>query len=186
MSDLKLVGLCGSLRKESTNRLLMQEAARRFAPASFIEGNLRLPLFDQDIQNDQGIPDAVQELSDQISAADAVVLATPEYNKGVSGAMKNALDWISRTKNAPWKDKPIAVISASSGMQGGARAHSMLRTLMLPFNPRLVPGPEVMLGQAASQFDENGHLTSETGIKLLSELMDKLRAEAELQNRLAA
>lgn len=178
MTDLNLVGLCGSLRKASTNRMLLKEAARLFDPASFAEGDLNLPIYNGDIENGPGIPAEVQALSDLVSGADAVILATPEYNKGTSGAMKNALDWISRTKNAPWKDKPIVVISASSGMQGGARAHSMLRTLMLPFNPLLIPGPEVMLGQSAQQFDENGKLTNERGLTLLSELMDKLRAEA--------
>ncbi|MGY9049718.1 hypothetical protein P775_01850 [Puniceibacterium antarcticum] len=178
MSDMKLVGLCGSLRKASTNRMLMNEAARIFGPASFAEGDLNLPIFNEDIQNGPGIPAEVQALSALIGGADAVILATPEYNKGTSGAMKNALDWISRTKNAPWKDKPVAVVSASSGAQGGARAHSMLRTMMLPFSPILIPGPEVMLGQSGQQFDEEGRLTSEMGVKLLGELMGKLRAEA--------
>ncbi|WP_146590462.1 NADPH-dependent FMN reductase [Puniceibacterium confluentis] len=178
MSELNLVGLCGSLRKASTNRMLLNEAARLFDAAAFTEADLNLPLFSQDIENGPGIPPEVQALSDLIGSADAVILATPEYNKGTSGVMKNALDWISRTKNAPWRDKPIAVISASSGMQGGARAHSMLRTLMLPFRPRLVPGPEVMLGQSGQQFDGEGRLTSEMGLKLLTELMDELRREA--------
>ncbi|SNR38488.1 NADPH-dependent FMN reductase [Puniceibacterium sediminis] len=178
MPDLKLVGLCGSMRKASTNRMLLNEAARLFGPASYTEGDLNLPLYNGDIENGPGIPAEVQALSDLIGGADAVILTTPEYNKGVSGVLKNALDWISRTKNAPWKDKPIAVISAAAGTQGGARANSMLRTLMLPFNPLLIPGPEVMLGQSAQQFDAQGRLTSEMGVKLLTELTGKLRAEA--------
>ena len=92
MTDLTLVGICGSLRTKSTNRLLMHEAARRFAPATFIDGDIRFPLFDQDIQDNDGIPAEVQLLSDQIKAADAVIVITPEYNKGISGALKNALD----------------------------------------------------------------------------------------------
>lgn len=178
MSDLKLVGLCGSLRKGSTNRMLMREAARIFAPASFVEGDIDLPLYNGDIEEASGVPTAVQALSDLIGSADAVIVLTPEYNKGISGALKNALDWVSRTKNAPWKGKPVAVLSAAGGMQGGARAHSMARTLLLPFNPRLIAGPEVMVGQSAQQFDENGTLTNEVGVKLVTELMDNLRAEA--------
>ncbi len=183
MSDLKLVGLCGSLRKASTNLMLLKEAGRIFDAARFDIGDIDFPLFNEDVQNESGIPASVQALSDRIAAADAVILATPEYNKGTSGAMKNALDWISRTSSAPWRHKPVAVISASAGMQGGARGHSMLRTLLLPFHPRLVAMPEVMVGQAAKQFDENGTLTNEMGLKLLTELMDELRTEAVRMRR---
>ncbi len=177
MSELKLVGLCGSLRKASTNRMLLNEAARIFDPARFEEADIDFPLYNEDIEKGPGIPASVQAVSDMIASADAVILATPEYNKGTSGAMKNALDWISRTEGNPWRDKPVAVISASSGAQGGARGHSMLRTLLLPFRPRLVPGPEVMVGQSSKQFDEDGKMTNEMGVKLVTELMDELHKE---------
>lgn len=178
MPDLKLVGLCGSLRKASTNLMLLKEAGRIFDPASFVIGDIDFPVFNEDIQNGSGIPAKVQAVADQIAAADAVILCTPEYNKGTSGAMKNALDWISRTEGNCWKDKPVAVMSASAGVQGGARGHSMLRTLVLPFSPRLVPGPEVMVGQSSKQFDEGGTLINEMGVKLVTELMENLKREA--------
>lgn len=178
MTDLKLVGLCGSLRQESANNKLMLEAARVFAPGSFISGDLRLPLFDNDVQQNEGIPDSVQTLADQIASADAVLVVTPEYNKGVSGVLKNALDWISRVDGSPWLNKPVAVMSAAAGRSGGERAQEMLRSCMNPFRARVLPGPELMLAQATAQFDENGVLTNERAMQTLELLMQDLRAVA--------
>lgn len=179
MSDMKLVGLCGSLRTESSNRKLMFEAARLFAPGAFTELDLRFPLFDEDIQNADGIPAIVQQAADQIAAADAVLVVTPEYNKGISGVLKNALDWISRTEGAPWKDKPVALLSAAAGRAGGERAQNMARLCLTPFRPRLLTGPEMMLAQSRTQFDDDGRLEDARGRALLLSLMEELRTEAE-------
>ncbi|MBT53213.1 MAG: NADPH-dependent FMN reductase [Mameliella sp.] len=179
MSDIKLVGLCGSLRTESSNRKLMFEAARLFAPGAFTELDLRFPLFDEDIQNADGIPAIVQQAADQIAAADAVLVVTPEYNKGISGVLKNALDWISRTEGAPWKDKPVALLSAAAGRAGGERAQNMARLCLTPFRPRLLTGPEMMLAQSRTQFDDDGRLEDARGRALLLSLMEELRTEAE-------
>lgn len=179
MSTLSLVGLCGSLRAASTNRLLLQEAARRFGEdAVFTEIDIRFPLFDEDVEA-RGIPEAVQLAADLIAGADAVIVASPEYNKGMSGALKNALDWISRVKTTPWRDKPVALVSAASGAAGGPRSQAMARLCLTPFRPRLLPGPEVMLGQTAQHWDDAGRLTNDTAIKLLDELMSDLRRMAE-------
>jgi chromate reductase len=179
MTELTLVGLCGSLRAASTNRLLMHEAARRFGEARFVEGDIRFPLFDEDIQNSEGVPEAVMRLSGQIKAADAVIVVTPEYNKGISGALKNALDWLSRTGEAPWKDKPVAILSAAAGRAGGERAQNMARLCLTPFRPRLITGPEVMIGATGDQWDDEGRLTNARGQALLDELMAVLRREAD-------
>ena len=178
MTDLTLTGLCGSLRAASTNRLLLAEAVRRFGTATYHQTNLRLPLYDGDLEKD-GIPPEVQALADQIAAADAVIVVTPEYNKGVSGVLKNALDWVSRVQGNPWRDKPVAILAAAAGRAGGERAQEMLRWCLNPFRPRMLPGPEVMIGQTGSQWDENGNLTNERGIALLDQLMADLRREAE-------
>ena len=178
MSDLTLLGLCGSLRAKSTNRLLMLEAARRFG-GTFVEGDIRFPLFDEDIETGPGIPDAVTTLAGQIAQADAVIVVTPEYNKGISGALKNALDWVSRTDGAPWADKPVAILSAAAGRAGGERAQNMTRLCLNPFRPRLISGPEVMIGATGQQWDDAGHLTNERSIKTLDALMTTLRREAE-------
>ncbi|SNS40149.1 NADPH-dependent FMN reductase [Antarctobacter heliothermus] len=177
MSDMKLVGLCGSLRAESSNRKLMFEAARLFAPDAFTELDLRFPLFDEDSQNADGIPAAVQQAADQIAGADAVLVVTPEYNKGISGVLKNALDWISRTEGTPWQDKPVALLSAAAGRAGGERAQNMARLCLTPFRPRLVAGPEMMLAQSRSQFGDDGRLIDARGQGLLQSLMEELRTE---------
>ena len=179
MSQMKLVGLCGSLRAASTNRLLMLEAARRFGDAEFTEGNIRFPLFDEDIQNGPGIPAEVTDLAEQIKSADAVIVVTPEYNKGISGALKNALDWLSRVPGGVWKDKPVALMSASAGRSGGERAQNMARLCLTPFRPRLLAGPEVLIGATADQRDDQGRLVNERGAALLDELMADLRQEAK-------
>jgi chromate reductase len=177
MSDPILLGLSGSLRQSATNRKLLREAARLFDPASFVEADLNLPLYDGDVEEGEGIPAAVQTLSDQIAQADAIIVSTPEYNKGPSGVLKNALDWVSRTQGNPWAGKPVAVMSAAAGRAGGERAQMVLRAYMVPFQPRILQGPEIHLANSSNEFDEQGKLTSDRYEKMLHTLMQKLRAE---------
>jgi chromate reductase, NAD(P)H dehydrogenase (quinone) len=172
-----LLGISGSLRSGSFNRKLLAEAARLFGEADYTEADLNLPLYNGDLEDAEGIPAAVQLLSDQIAAADAVLISTPEYNKGISGVLKNALDWVSRTKGAPWSGKPVAILSATAGRAGGERAQVMLRNSMVAFRPRILQGPEMFLADTSAQFDENGHLKDELYIKTLTDLMASLRSE---------
>jgi chromate reductase len=169
-----LLGLCGSLRRGSLNRKLLREAAAIHG-GDWAEGDLRLPLYDGDLEAEEGIPASVQALADAIAGADAVAIATPEYNKGPPGVLKNALDWVSRTKGGPWRGKPVAVMSASAGRSGGERAQYALRLMLLPFRAEVLPGPEVLVGQAAQQFDAAGRLTNERNRAALEELMGDLR-----------
>ncbi len=176
---MNLLGISGSLRKEATNRKLLGEAQRMFAPDSYVEADLTLPLYDGDLEGAEGIPEAVTRLADQISGADAIVISTPEYNQSISGVLKNALDWVSRVDGSPWADKPVAIMSAAAGRAGGARAQYALRLCMQPFRPRILQGPEVMVAASHKEFDENGRLKGEMYNKLLQELMDALKTEAE-------
>ena len=137
---MKLLGICGSLRAGSHNRKLMLEGRRMFAPDTFEESDLRLPLYDGDLEEREGIPEAVQRLADQIKAADAVIIASPEYNKALPGVLKNALDWVSRTKGAPLAGKPVAILSAADGRAGGERSQFSLRLALNAFHPRLLTG----------------------------------------------
>ncbi|MCA0908221.1 NAD(P)H-dependent oxidoreductase [Ruegeria marisrubri] len=178
MSQPTLLGLSGSLRQNATNRKLLREAARLFDPASFVEADLNLPLYDGDLEGGEGIPEAVQTLANQIAQADAVIISTPEYNKGPSGVLKNALDWVSRTQGNPWADKPVAVMSAAAGRAGGERAQMILRACMVPFQPRILQGPEIHLANSSNEFDDHGKLRSDRYEKSLHDLMQKLRAEA--------
>ncbi len=176
MADPVVLALCGALRKASTNRLLLAEARLAFGPCRYREGNLRLPLFDEDQEVAKGIPAAVQKLADQIRAADAIIIACPEYNKALTGVMKNALDWISRTKGGPWRDKPVAIMSAAEGRAGGERSQYSLRLCLTPFRARVLPGPEVMIAHARSAFDADGRLIDARSRAGLTELMADLRA----------
>lgn len=174
---MKLLGISGALRKDSFNTKLVNEAARLFAPDEFVLANLHLPLYDGDLEDTEGVPEAVQKLHAQIKAADAVVISTPEYNKNISGVLKNALDWLSRVRPGPWIGKPVAIMSAASGRAGGERAQYSLRHCMTPFNPRILQGPEIMIAGAETAFDENGRLTNDFSVKSLDRLMTALRAE---------
>ena len=178
MPTLTLLGICGALRAASTNRLLLAECRRAFGDAIHTEANLRLPLYDGDLEETDGIPPEVQTLADQIAAADAIVICTPEYNKALPGVLKNALDWVSRTKGAPWQDKPVAILSAAAGRAGGERSQYSLRLCLTPFRPRLITGPEVLVANSGAAFDDQGHLTDPRTLKTLTELMTLLRAEA--------
>ena len=172
-----LLGISGALRAESTNTKLIREAARVFAPDTFVEADLRFPLYDGDLEDSEGIPAAVQLLADQIAESDAVVISGPEYNKSITGVLKNALDWVSRTEGNPWKDKPVAILSATAGRAGGERTQFALRLCMVPFRPRILQGPEVLIAGSRKAFDDDGRLKDENSVKLLSELMDALKAE---------
>ncbi len=179
MTKPNLLGISGSLRKESYNTKLLHMAVDMFGPCDFTFGDIRFPLFDNDLQQSQGIPAEVQALSDQIAAADAVIIASPEYNQSLPGGLKNALDWVSRTEGSPWKHKPVAIINAAAGRTGGARSNYALRLALAPFNTRLLQGPEVLVAMARKEFDEQGNLENERYLKALATLMEDLRKEAE-------
>lgn len=174
---LKLLGISGSLRKDSTNTKLVHEAARLFGSCDFTMANLRLPLYDGDLEA-EGIPADVMRLAEQIRDADAVVISGPEYNKSLSGVLKNALDWVSRTGLSPWAGKPVAIMSAAAGRSGGERTQYALRWAMTPFNADLLQTPEVLIANSGAAFDEAGHLMDERSIKGLQKLMDALRERA--------
>ncbi len=177
--DPILLTISGALRAASTNRKLLVEVRRLFGPHRHVEADLRLPLYDGDLE-DLGIPAEVQTLADQIAAADAVVISTPEYNKALSGVLKNALDWVSRTKGNPWRDKPVAIVSAAGGRAGGERSQYSLRLCLNPFRPRLLPGPEVFVANSGEAFDAEGRLINPRAVKGLEELLTLLRAEIAL------
>ena len=174
-----LLIMSGALRAASTNRKLVREAGRIYG-GPVVEADLHLPLYDGDLETRDGIPAPVMRLAEQIAAAEAVAISTPEYNKMTTGVLKNALDWVSRTKLSPWRDKPVAVMSAAAGREGGARAQVSLRQALNPFRPRVLPGPELMVAESGKQFDEDGRLISERYTATLTELMEALHAEVRL------
>lgn len=170
-----LLGISGSLRKASYNTMLVREAARLFGPDEFVLADLNLPLFNEDLEA-EGLPASVQMLMDQVAAADAIVISTPEYNKAPPGALKNALDWLSRKKPMPTAGKPCAVVSSTAGGAGGERSTSALYLMLVPFGMRVVYNPEIFVGRASTKFGGDGRLSDEATIDFLQKKMDALKA----------
>ncbi len=176
MRKPKLLGLCGSLRAASLNRKLMLEAARIW-PGDFAEASLRLPLYDGDLEA-VGMPVEVTSLAAAVDGADAVLIASPEYNKGPPGVVKNALDWLSRVKPNPLNGKAIAIVSAAAGRAGGERAQVMLRAMLVPHRTEVLTWPEVLVGGAEKEFDPEGRLVAENYRSVLGQLVDRLADHA--------
>src|SRR5437660_5169927 len=157
MAGLNVVSICGSLRKGSFNAML-QRALPSLAPdgmtitpaPSFAE----FPLYNADIQNSTGFPAPVNALADAIRAADGVIFCSPEYNFGIPGPLKNAIDWVSRLPNQPFAGKPIALQSASPGPLGGGRVQYDMRRSMVFLDAFTLNKPEIFIGGCASKLDE--------------------------------
>ncbi|MBV9992812.1 MAG: NAD(P)H-dependent oxidoreductase [Alphaproteobacteria bacterium] len=174
----KILAFCGSLRKGSYNRMALN-AAKALAPdgveiESFDElGDV--PPYNEDVR-EAGFPPVIETLREQVRAADALVFGTPEYNYSVPGVLKNAIDWVSRPPDQPFKGKPCAVMGASISMLGGARAQYHLRQSMVFLDMHPVNQPEVMIAAAKEKFDADGKLTDETSKKLIRQLVENLVA----------
>jgi chromate reductase, NAD(P)H dehydrogenase (quinone) len=163
--SLTIVSLCGSLRKGSYNRMVMN-ALPSLAPADMTIKEAppynEFPHYNADIQNVTGFPAAVNTLADAIRAADGVIIVTPEYNFGVPGPLKNAIDWLSRLQNQPFAGKPIALQSASPGPLGGGRVQYDLRRSMVFLDAWTLNKPEVFIGNCMQRIDEKtGQITDE-------------------------
>ena len=173
-----MLGIVGSLRRDSFNRRLVQWAAKIAPPPLQIEVDsdlLRLPLFDEDLEADGGYPPEVETLHERIRAADAVLLATPEYNFGVPGPVKNLIDWASRPPmRCPLVGKPVALIGASTGRLGGTvQAQGQLRISLASAGAHVLPWPSVLVAEAHKRFDGD-ELTDETTGKVLGMALDRL------------
>src|SRR5437588_5449163 len=162
---LNVITICGSLRKGSYNRMVMN-LLPGWAP-----GNLKIseappfsefPLYNADVQNSSGFPAPVQTLADAIRAADGVIFISPEYNFSIPGGLKNAIDWVSRLQNQPFAGKPIALQSASPGPLGGGRVQYDLRKSFVFLDAFTLNKPEIFIGNCVSKFNEAGELTDET------------------------
>lgn len=181
MSSPKLLAISGALRAESTNTKLLREAARVFGECECDVADLRLPLYDGDLEAESGLPEAVSLLIGQIRQADGILISTPEYNKNLPGVLKNALDWISRDKPMAFDGKPVAIMSAAAGRAGGERSQYSLRHCLTPFNPCVLQGPEVMIASSGNAFDADGRLKDDFAVSLLTKQMEALRAEIALR-----
>ena len=178
MPNPTLLTISGSLRKGSFNRMLLKEAQAAFGPAKVLEADLNLPLYDGDLEEAEGVPQSVKTLAQQVRDADAVVISSPEYNKGITGVLKNALDWISRVEGMPFKGKPTVVMSANAGRTGGETGQFMVLSCLAPLQAHVLPGPMLCVAAAGQEFDESGALTNDHYLKVLATRMEALRAAA--------
>jgi len=129
-----------------------------------------LPIYNADDQNSTGFPATAIKLSDAVRAADGVIFVTPEYNYGIPGGLKNAIDWVSRIKDQPFKDKPVALQSAAGGILGGSRMQYHLRQSLTSVDTILFGRPEVLITFAAQKFDEKTlELKDQTAIDLIKQ-----------------
>ena len=175
--QFKILAFAGSLRKGSYNKALIR-AAEELAPENVtievfdLEG---ITPFNQDNVNNP--PTHVAEFKEKIRNADALLIATPEYNYSIPGILKNAIDWASKPfQGNPLEDKPVAILSASTGRLGEARAQYHLRQTFVFLNMHPLNRPEVMLSQAVDNFDANGRLTNEQTRTLIKQLIESLVA----------
>jgi chromate reductase, NAD(P)H dehydrogenase (quinone) len=173
---MRILGIAGSLREASYNRALLW-TARELLPegVELEEFDLRtLPLYDADVEA-AGDPEPVVALKEAIRGADALLIATPEYNRGIPGVLKNAIDWASRPPLAsPLAGKPVAIMGASTGRGGTARAQEHLRAALEYSRARVLEQPEVLVPEAFMRFDERGEVVDD-GIRAeLAELLDTL------------
>ena len=155
--QLKIAGLCGSLREASINRHALRAAGSLMPQDMRLEiAEIReVPMFDADLLR-QGMPAPVQALRETLRHADGVLIATPEYNFSIPGVLKNALDWISRGDDQPLAYKPVAIVSAAPGPVGGARMQYDLRKVLLFMNAQVLAKPEVFITLAEKKFDAQG------------------------------
>lgn len=175
MDTINILGFAGSLRKGSYNKALLRAAGELLPPGASIEiFDLEgIPPFNQDLEGSP--PERVKEFKARIRASSAVLIATPEYNFSMPGVLKNALDWASRPygDNA-WPGKPLAIMSASTGMLGGSRAQYHLRQTLLFLDVRAVTKPEVFVTFAGQKFDETGRLTDGATRGVVADLLKAL------------
>lgn len=174
---MKILGIAGSLRQGSFNRAALR-AAQALVPAGVeleIADLAGIPPFNQDEERQP--PAAVVDLKRRVRAADAILISTPEYNYSIPGVLKNAIDWASRPHgDSAWTGKPVAIMGASIGMLGSARAQYHLRQVFVFLDMHPVNKPEVMIATAAQRFDERGELTDERSRELIRELLVALVA----------
>jgi chromate reductase len=177
MKNINILGIAGSLRQSSYNRAALRTAK------SLVPDNAVLDIFDLDgipgfnQDDEQNPPERVVELKKRVLAADAILFVTPEYNYSIPGVLKNAIDWASRPYGeSVWNGKPAAIMGASIGTLGTARAQYHLRQCCVFLNMFPLNNPEVMIPNAADRFDADGNLVDDKSRELIAQLLQSLVA----------
>jgi chromate reductase len=184
--QLNVLVICGSLRKKSYNAALARTLPElappemKFVSAPDFE---TLPPYNQDIQDASGFPPAAEDFAAAIRAADGVIIVSPEYNWTIPGTLKNAIDWVSRMKDQPFVEKPVAIQSCSGGILGGSRMQYHLRQSLVYLKAFTFGLPEVIVAQAPSKFDQDLKLVDETTRNMVKQ---QLEAFAKFIKRMKA
>ena len=169
MKQFHILGISGSLRAASYNTAALrvaQELAGEGVEITLADLST-IPLYNDDVRK-MGLPASVVSLGEQIATADAVLIATPEYNYSIPGVLKNAIDWVSKVPIQPFDRKPVAILGASMGAMGTARSQYDLRKVFVSLNAHLLNQPEIMIASAHARFDADGHLTDEKTRELIA------------------
>ncbi|MCF8565061.1 NAD(P)H-dependent oxidoreductase [Alicyclobacillus tolerans] len=173
--SLKIVGIAGSLRKQSYNRQLLKIAGELLPKeVEFVIADISaIPLFNEDLEND--LPGPVVDLKQTVQSADAVLFATPEYNGSISGVLKNVIDWLTRPRGqSSVSGKPAGIIGGTTGMFGAVNAQMHLRHILSLLNMYVIPQPLVLVSQIQNKLDAQGHLTDATAQQFLQQHLDRL------------
>ncbi len=170
---LNVICICGSLRKGSYNRMVMN-ALPGLAPAGMKLTEAppfsEFPLYNADIESSSGFSSAVHQLAEAVRSADGVIFVTPEYNFSIPGGLKNAIDWVSRVPNQPFSGKPIAIQSATGGPLGGGRMQYDLRRAMMFLDALTLNKPEIFIGMASQRIDAaTGQIKDEATTKFIGQ-----------------
>jgi chromate reductase len=178
---MRVLGIAGSLRRASYNRALIA-SARELAPAGMTIEPFELdeiPLYNAELDNDELRPDEVRRLKEAVAAADALLIATPEYNYSVPGVLQNAIDWASRpVMRSPLVDKPVAIMGASPGLTGTARAQQQLKLVLMGTWSLVLTHPAVLVSAAHEKFDSAGRLVHEATRQHVAALLRALEVWA--------
>jgi len=177
MDQVRILGFAGSLRRASYNRGLLRAAAESAPTGVIIEiiDLADIPLFNQDVE-DAGEPASVVAFKRAIAQADALLVATPEYNHGIPGVLKNAIDWASRPRlTSPLRDRSVGIMGASPGRGSTARAQAQLREAFVFTGACVMPLPELLVGGAGAAFDHDGNLTDQDVRASIVDFLDALR-----------
>lgn len=178
---IKVLGISGSLREGSFNTGALKAAAKLLPEGMSLEiFTLHdIPIYNEDVKA-KGYPAPVQKFREAIAKSDALLIATPEYNYSFSGVLKNAIDWASRPPDQPFDGKPIAILGASPGMLGTARAQYQLRQVFIFMNGKVLNRPEVFIAAADKKFDANGELTDDKTKEVIQKQLIALKQASSL------
>ena len=185
MNHVHLVGLSGSLRTQSLNTALLRACAELLPEGAVLQRlDIRMPLYDDDLDDEVAL-ERIDRFRQEIGEADGVVIASPEYNYGIPGPLKNAIDWASRPAyRSCFRDKPVTVLGASPGAIGTARMQMQLRNVLAGMGAQIHPWPEFNLGGAKAAFDDDLRLTdARTRTFLAQRLADFSRFAAHARTR---